>query len=77
MGTFSNREDQNGNVTFHQGLHCLLSYKIYSDEKCNICFNHNLTHLDMYNGPSQVCYIKPEENKSISIHRVRLIIFIT
>ena len=76
MGTFTNREDPDDNVAFHQGLYCLLSYKRSSDEKCNICFNHNLTPLDMYNGPSQVCYIKPEENKSISIHTVRPIIFI-
>ena len=51
MGTFTNSEDPDEmlhNVAFHQGLHCLLRLKRYSDKK------GNLTPLDIYNRPSQL-----------------------
>ena len=41
MSTSTNSEYPDAmplNVTFHQGLHCLLKKKIYSYKKCNISF---------------------------------------
>ena len=60
MGTFTNSEDTDEmphNSAFHQGTVC--QGKKSSDKK-TFFFKYNLTPLDMYNGLSQVYFIKPE-----------------
>ena len=48
-------------AAFHQGLHYLLRKKLSSEKEIQFLFgNYNLKPLDIYNGPSQVYYIKPE-----------------
>ena len=59
MGTLVNNEDRDEmqhtcNVAFHQGLF------IIQTKEYDIFENDNLTHQDMYNGLSQVYYIKPQ-----------------
>ena len=57
--TFANNKDIDKklyNSVFHQGLHCLLRKKRFSDK--NTFLNYNLTPLDLYNGLSLVYCIK-------------------
>ena len=65
MRTLANSEVPNEmpqTAVFHQCLNFLLKLKtIFSERSYTIPFgNYNLSPLDIYYGPPQVCYIKPE-----------------
>ena len=63
MGPFTNSEDQDEmqlNAAFHQGRTVCKGKKIFRQYNTIIFENYNLTPLDMYNGLSQVFFIKPE-----------------
>ena len=66
MGSFTNSEDPDEmqhNAAFHQGLQSslLVKVKISSEKRIQFFFsNYNLITLDMYNGLTQVYYIKLE-----------------
>ena len=65
MHTFAKSEDldeMQHNAACHLGQLCLWKVKMIFRQKNKMSFeNYNLTPLDMYNGLSQVYYIKSED----------------
>ena len=58
MRPLANNEDpdeMSHYAAFHQGLHCLLKQKQFSEKEIQILFgNYNQWPLNIYNGPSLV-----------------------
>ena len=48
------------NARFHQGLHCLLRKKIFTERNAIIVGNNNLRPFKLYNGPFQVYCFQTE-----------------
>ena len=74
MGTFTNSEDPDEmlhNAEFHQGLHCLLRRKRFSDKKIQYFLKNITCHPQICTMDYPKFIVSNQKEESISIQRVK------